>query len=160
MPACGDAEKVGGSSAQGLRAQPGPRLMARGPQVAGFSGSIILYNGAAMPLGTPQSPHLTSCRCSVNGHLSTVSVWSLEAGSWGHSRRSLGGSQPCAGGVGPRAAEPMFTCGGFPQSSQQTSVTADLRPHAARRVLTFTPSLKRRTLLPGQANPAPLFHEH
>lgn len=73
---------------------------------------------------------------------------------------ALRGRSRCAGGVGPRAAEPMFTCGGFPQSSQQTSVTADLRPHAARRVLTFTPSLKRRTLLPGQANPAPLFHEH
>ena len=82
MPACGDVEKVGGSSARGLRVQSGPRLMAHGPKVAGFSGSIIPYNRAAMPLGSPQSPHLTSCRCSMNGHLSTASVWSLEADSW------------------------------------------------------------------------------
>lgn len=84
MPACGDVEKVGGSSVRGLRVQSGPWLilMAHGPKVAGFNGSIIPYNGAAMPLGTPQSPHLTSCCCSVNGHLSTASVWSLEADSW------------------------------------------------------------------------------
>lgn len=40
------------------------------------------------------------------------------------------------------------------------SHTADLGPHAAHHVLTFLRSLKRRTLLPGQANPASLFHEY
>ena len=68
---------------QGLRVLSGPQLMTCGPKVAGFNGSIYsVCNGAAVSLDTPRSPHLTSCSCSVNGHLSTATMWPLEADSW------------------------------------------------------------------------------